>query len=360
MARGRGEISPKKQAQFSSGSESTGQRILGPMEESGTRNLNESLYLHIRPLEFNAWQGANVPAGKVRRMFRIGEMKKATAEGIARRTQDLPDLTFAGLSPDAELQAWLAKCSPLLLDKLARVGLIPQRKPVAKVEAVKLGPFLDGYIRGRTDVKAGTAMNFEQARGSLVAHFGEERLLESITPGDADAWRISLKAKGLADNTVRRFCGRAKQFFRNALRRRLITENPFGDMKDTSVRANRERDYFVTREEAAKVLEACPDIEWQLIFALARYGGLRIPSELLSLKWEDINWEHNRFTVRSSKTEHHDAGGVRVVPIFPEVRPYLDACYFGAAEGAEHVIVRYRHSNVNLRTQLERIIGRAG
>jgi integrase len=97
-----------------------------------------------------------------------------------------------------------------------------------------------------------------------------------------------------------------------------------------------------------------------VIFALARYGGLRIPSELLSLKWEDINWEHNRFTVRSSKTEHHDAGGVRVVPIFPEVRPYLDACYFAAAEGAEHVIVRYRHSNVNLRTQLERIIGRAG
>jgi integrase len=303
---------------------------------------------------------------KVRRMFRIGEMKKATAEGIARRTQDLADLTFAGLSPDAELQAWLAKCSPLLLDKLARVGLIPQRKPVTKVEAVTLGPFLDGYIRGRTDIKTGTTTNLNQAQAALVAYFGAERSLESITPGDADDWRLwmarSKKEGGreLAKNTIRRRCGSAKQFFRAAVRKKLITENPFGDMRDCQVRANRERDYFVTREEAAKVLEACPDAEWQLIFALARFGGLRTPSELLTLKWEDINWEQSLFTVRSSKTEHHEAGGVRVVPIFPEIRTYLDACYFAAAEGAENVIVRYRDKNTNLRTQLERIVIRAG
>ncbi|MCU0878210.1 MAG: site-specific integrase, partial [Pirellulaceae bacterium] len=157
-----------------------------------------------------------------------------------------------------------------------------------------------------------------------------------------------------------RHCGRAKQFFRAALRKKLITENPFDGMKDCQVRANRERDYFVTREEAAKVLESCPDAEWQLIFALARYGGLRTPSELLAIKWDDIDWERNRFTVRSTKTEHHDAGGIRIVPIFPEIRPYLDSCYFAAAEGAENVIVRYRDKNSNLRTQLERIIKRAG
>jgi integrase len=79
------------------------------------------------------------------------------------------------------------------------------------------------------------------------------------------------------------------------------------------------------REEAAKVLEACPDVEWQLIFALARYGGLRTPSETLALKWSDVNWEARMFTVRSPKTEHPEDGGIRVVPIFKELRPYLDA-----------------------------------
>ena len=65
-------------------------------------------------------------------------------------------------------------------------------------------------------------------------------------------------------------------------------------------------------------------------------------------------------TIRSSKTEHHDRGGIRVVPIFPELRPYLEAAWDAADEGTEFVITRYRQRNANLRTQLERIIARAG
>ena len=48
------------------------------------------------------------------------------------------------------------------------------------------------------------------------------------------------------------------------------------------------------------------------------------------------------------------------MPIFPELRPYLEAAWDAAADGAEFVIVRHRDSNVNLRTQLLRIIKRAG
>ena len=32
-----------------------------------------------------------------------------------------------------------------------------------------------------------------------------------------------------------------------------------------------------------KVIEACPDGQWRLLFTLARYGGLRCPSEILAL-----------------------------------------------------------------------------
>ena len=90
---------------------------------------------------------------------------------------------------------------------------------------------------------------------------------------------------------MRRVCGRAKQFFRAALRKKLIAESPFADMKGTSVTANRSRDYFVTRDEADGVLNACPDAQWKLLFALSRYGGLRCPSEHLALTWGDVNWD---------------------------------------------------------------------
>lgn len=65
-------------------------------------------------------------------------------------------------------------------------------------------------------------------------------------------------------------------------------------------------------------------------------------------------------TIRSPKTEHHLGKAYRVMPIFPELRPYLDEVYGQAPEGSEHIVTRYRKGNSNLRTQLHRIIGKAG
>jgi hypothetical protein len=48
------------------------------------------------------------------------------------------------------------------------------------------------------------------------------------------------------------------------------------------------------------------------------------------------------------------------VPLFPELRPYLEAAFEQAQPGTVHVITRYRDLNANLRTQLRRIIRRAG
>ena len=60
---------------------------------------------------------------------------------------------------------------------------------------------------------------------------------------------------------------------------------------------------------------------------LCRIGGLRCPSELLPLTWGDVDWENNRLTVHSPKTEHHAGGESRVIPIFPELLPHLEEAY---------------------------------
>src|SRR5262249_57167819 len=104
-----------------------------------------------------------------------------------------------------------------------------------------------------------------------------------------------------------------------------------------------------------------PDNEWQLIVALARYAGLRIPSELLGLRWTDVDLPGGRMTIKSPKTSHHAGKESRIVPVFPELRQYLEAAWWDeATEGKEFVITRHRDANANLRTQLERIIERAG
>ena len=114
-------------------------------------------------------------------------------------------------------------------------------------------------------------------------------------------------------------------------------------------------------EQAEAILDACPDTEWRLLFALARYGGgLRVPSETLGLKWSDIDWANGQFVVSNPKTEHHQGHESREVPLFPKLLPHLREAFEKAEEGAGFCITRYRDQKVNLRTRLQWIIKRAG
>ena len=223
------------------------------------------------------------------------------------------------------------------------------------------------------EISLGTQLNWGHTKRCLLKFFGADRAIDSITNGEArdfERWLATAAAlssrsaasesdQGLAPNTIRKRISNSKQFFEDAVQCELLTRNPFAGLKG-AVGSNRLRDFFVTREMASKVLEACPDAQWRLLFALSRYAGLRCPSETLALQWDDINWADNRMTVRSSKTEHHEGKGVRVVPLFPELRPYLDQAWEEAEPNTQFVITRYREKNANLRTQLQRIIAKAG
>jgi integrase len=298
-----------------------------------------------------------------RKTIRLGKMTEKSANEIQGRVERLISAVESNTAIDADTAAWVNGISPKLRKKLWKVGLIDKPVEVAQSEEDKqystLGRFLDYYLTFRKDVKRGTVLNYRQARTCLIDFFGYDKPLSEITQGDADEFRASIRSK-LSENTVRRHCGRAKQFFRLAVRKKIIRENPFGDMKNCTVTANEQRFYFVTREEAEKVLAACPDAQWRLIFALARFGGLRTPSETLSLKWGHVDWEHNRITIPSPKTEHCPGRESRVIPIFPELRQHLDEAFEQAERGVDWIITRYRLRNANLRTQFERIITKAG
>ncbi len=307
-----------------------------------------------------------------RRNITLASTTDERAREIKAKVKTLNADAIAGQAWQPETARWVARQDAELYARLAAVGLVPPRE-VAGPKT--LAVFLDNYIDSRSDVKPGTRRHLREVRNRLVTFFGADRRLDSITAGDADEFRRWLlrpqpklnrktgKKKGekrLGENTVRRWCGRAKQFFRAAVRKRLIMESPFADMQGVSVQANKSREYFVSHDEAAKVLEACPDNQWKLLFALSRYGGLRCPSEHLALTWGDVDWEHHRITIRSPKTEHYEGKASRVIPLFPELRPYLEKVFDDAPERSEFVITRYRDTNANLRTQLMRIMGKAG
>jgi integrase len=143
----------------------------------------------------------------------------------------------------------------------------------------------------------------------------------------------------------------------------LVEVNPFLGIK-LDLRSDQAKRYFVDATDTVAILDACPDQEWRVIVALGRYGGLRCPSEVLGLKWSDINWERDRFLVTAPKTERYGKGE-RVVPLFDGLREELTALFAQAAPGVKcaadgPVVARYRSSEANLRTTFTKIVKRAG
>jgi len=110
-----------------------------------------------------------------------------------------------------------------------------------------------------------------------VRFFGEGHALRLITAGNADRFRIALGEAGLAEATVRRTIGIAKQFFQAAERSEIIAKKPFGDLV-VAVPPNPERAFFVDRPTIERVLVAMDDPEWRLLIGLARFGRLRVPN----------------------------------------------------------------------------------
>ncbi len=316
-----------------------------------------------------------------RATLRLGKVGKQAAENVKVHVERILAAGISGQPLDPSTAAWLAGLSPILHGRLVACHLVERKNHDDVAEPRKLGDFLKWTLDSKKHLKPFTRRNLASAARRLTDYFGDDRLIDSITKGDTDKWQSWLlsegyrvadrtkpkkpfpgpspKPKGLSVATVSRDVKRAKEFFESAVRHELITSNPFSHLKG-GPQSNSSREFFITREMAAAVLTACPNCEWRAIFALSRFGGLRCPSEVLSLRWQDIDWSQERVFVTSPKTARYPGGESRVIPLFPELREVLAEAFEQAEPGAVHVIRRYRSREANLRTELQRILERAG
>lgn len=201
--------------------------------------------------------------------------------------------------------------------------------------AVSLEQLFDGFLAWfrakpstRTRIMSARRRALERIDGALPA--------ASITEQQAEAWRLRMLDDGYSRCTVARDVKIMRQVFRWGTKRGMVKTNPFLEVPSSNA-TNQARQRFVDRPTIEKVMAAMPNASWRLLVALCRFGGLRVNSEALQLRWSDIDWAHARITVRSPKTEHHEGGASRVVPIFKELRPYLEESRALAPVGRDEV-----------------------
>lgn len=301
------------------------------------------------------------PDGK-RRTIRLGKVDMPTARDAKHFIESIASRRWNGLEPTAAQVDWLKSLTDEIHKRLANAGIVEPRTG-ERPEMHALEAFVKCYIDKRTDLTPATRRKYGQTQKLLVEYFGSDREIESITEAEAEDWRRWMKRyvwkegsegkpdRVLADATISKHVKRAKTVFQYAVKSRYMATSPLESIKGGS-EVNRDRDYFVERSDADKVLTHCPDHLYRLAFALARFGGFRV-CEILTVTWEAMVWDENRIVLDSPKT------GKRIVPMFSELRPYLDEAQERAPDGQSRLMSRFP-VNANLSTTMEKHILRAG
>ena len=242
-----------------------------------------------------------------------------------------------------------------LRGSLANKGLYPAR------HVKSLASFLNGYLQERTDLKPRSCMAWKTLIKMLIDFFGDV-LLHEVTQEKAALFRSHLVKQGYSTAYISKLIKNARHFFGVAKRRKLLDENPFKYVEAGS-QINKARMKFVTLEVTNRLIDACSNAKDRLKIALARFAGLRIPSELVGLRWSEVDWDKGVFVVHSPKTERKGKGQ-RTVPIFDidkpcmKLRRYMVAAYQEVPEGEDRIFPEI-HENKSLGSWAEKLWKRA-
>ena len=160
-----------------------------------------------------------------------------------------------GFGIEAPTALWLCRLSDQMHRRIAATGLVPARASTNMSFKQLLDSFFDNL-----EVNSHTKLNRQATRKLLLEYFGSETVIRWIQPLEAAKWRQWLKARQYAEATVSKHVQFARQIFRQAIRRKLLSDNPFADEPDwghSYFLTFRLRSWSWTNEDAARFLENC-------------------------------------------------------------------------------------------------------
>jgi integrase len=202
----------------------------------------------------------------------------------------------------------------------------------------------------RKERKEQTNVNYSHAIRNLVKCYGLDTPASAVQGRE---FRPYLESRGLSRSTVNKRISIARSVFKT------ISPNPFAEVV-AGRQDNSARQFYVA---ADTILAVCryADPELKLVLMLARFAGLRVPSELRAMRFSDIEWEHDKIYIRSPKTEHHKGGEGRYIPLFFHLRSALMDAQEWSVEGQPNVFYGSAPlSSVVLRHRLTKMLCRLG
>lgn len=149
--------------------------------------------------------------------------------------------------------------------------------------------------------------------------YGPTFFVDAVTPNVA--WAFISSLDGTA-KTKQNISGDLSAVWGSLIRRGLVKENPWRYARPSAKASEQRTGRAFSRREVSAILKAANGTWLEPAVMVAVYTGLR-QGDVLTLRWEDVDFEHGIIRVTPSKTERH---GVRVVlPLHNALRDYLQS-----------------------------------
>jgi integrase len=277
-----------------------------------------------------------------RKTLRLPIRDRRTAERIRDYVEDILAARCLGVSPRPDTQRWLTEISDDVRGKLETLGL------VEPVQRKRLGEYLEEWLRERA---AASPRNFVRIWQRVMRHaidcIGRDTLLTALTKEHGKQFIEYLRNRGLSPTSVRIYVDNLKAMLNDAVGdKEPLERHPWQGLTAPKGDPRYPKEY-VPVDHVMRVIEYAPTTLLKLAIGLARFAGLRCPSELLPLTWSAVDWEKSTLTVVSPKTARHGKSH-RITPILQPIRPFLEQAFHEAPPGQIYVFeewVRRRQSS---------------
>jgi len=224
---------------------------------------------------------------------------------------------------------------------------LPSKKPSPRLEDF-VNEYFDYY---RTNRRPRSVKRHETSWNAIQPVLGQKRLAD-ISAFDLERYRRDRKQAGKSDVTINRELAFLRNLYSMAVTWGKATENPVKKIK--FARENNERMRILTRDEEQRLLDCCTSHLKPLV-TTALHTGFR-SSELLSLTWDDVNFQRRIITVRSAYSKN---GESRSVPMNDTLTATLKLVRLSSSEEGSVFLSPQGTPYRNFRTAFERTINKA-
>ena len=171
-----------------------------------------------------------------------------------------------------------------------------------------LNEFLDRWLdtAAKPRLRRKSYKSYESLMRRYIRPALGERILSAVTPLDVQNAYQKMIDRGLSSRTVRYAHSVLRSAMRQAIRWRLLAQDPTDGVQLPRLRRREMR--VLNAEQSRAFLSAAIKTHYGPVFAVALTTGMR-PSEYLALKCEDVDWD--RGTVSVVRTLERSAGGWR-------------------------------------------------